>query len=140
MSGYSDTPLAKKLGLRDGMAALLVAVPETVGEVRDFPGFASLETALNSGPRDLDYVHVFSSELALLADALPVITSRLKHNAMLWISWPKKASKVRTDITEDRLRDLILPCNLVDVKVCAVDDIWSGLKFMWRTEHRSTLV
>ena len=70
---------------------------------------------------------------------MQMVAARLKPDAMLWISWPKKASKVPTDITEDVLREVILPLGLVDVKVCAVDEVWSGLKFMWRKELRSAL-
>ena len=140
MPGYSGTPLVKKLGLKDGIAALLVDVPETVPDISRFRGFASLETGLKTGPRNRDYVHIFATAQGLLTEALPIIVERLKADGMAWISWPKKASKMPTDITEDRLRDIFLPHQLVDVKVCAIDDTWSGLKFMWRISHRTHVI
>jgi hypothetical protein len=140
MAGYSPSPLAKKLGLKDGQAVLLIDVPGHLSEISQFPGFASLQTALLAGPRDRDCVHWFALSRHELEDGLPLVSSRLKADGMLWISWPKKASKVPTDITEDVLRDIFLPVMLVDVKVCAVDEVWSGLKFMWRKEHRANVI
>ena len=124
MAGYSPNPLIKKLGFKDGSAALLLAVPEALEEISGFPGFASVETALRPGPRRFDAAHWFESSRARLEDGMPMVAAILKPDAMLWISWPKKASKVPTDITEDVLRDVILPLGLVDVKVCAVDELW----------------
>lgn len=140
MSGYSGTPLAKKLGLKDGLHALLNAVPETLPEISRFQGYASVDTQLEPGLRDRDYIHVFASHKVSLEQAMPVAIVRLKADGVLWISWPKKASKMPTDITEDTLREIILPLLLVDVKVCAVDEVWSGLKFMWRKEHRANVI
>jgi hypothetical protein len=139
-TGYSGTPLAKKLGIADGMHALLVGVPESLTEIGDHAAFASTETVVrkNCG-RVFDYVHVFERDLARLAEMVPALRAGLKPAGMLWISWPKKASKVPTDIVEDRLRELLLPTGLVDVKVAAIDDIWSGLKFMFRKDVRASL-
>jgi hypothetical protein len=139
MAGYSPSPLIRKLGFKHGSAALLLAVPDVLEEITMFPGFASVETALLPGPRRYDAAHWFETSRARLEDGIQTMAGGLKPDAMLWISWPKKASKVPTDITEDALRDVILPLGLVDVKVCAVDDVWSGLKFMWRKELRSAL-
>jgi hypothetical protein len=139
MAGYSPNPLLKKLGFKEGSSALLLAVPETLHEITAFPGFSSVETALIAGPRRFDAAHWFETSRARLEDGMQVMAAGLRPDAMLWISWPKKASKRPTDITEDVLREVILPLGLVDVKVCAVDDIWSGLKFMWRKELRSAL-
>jgi hypothetical protein len=139
MTGYSPNPLIKKLGYKDGSAALLLSVPETLEEITGFPGFASIEPALFPGPRRFDAAHWFETSRARLEDGIQTMAAVLKPDAMLWISWPKKASKVPTDITEDVLREVILPLGLVDVKVCAVDEVWSGLKFMWRREIRSAL-
>lgn len=139
MAGYSPNPLLKKLGFKDGSAALLLDVPDGLEEIASFAGFASVESELVPGPRRYDAAHWFETSRARLEDGIQTMASGLKPNAMLWISWPKKASKVPTDITEDVLREIILPLGLVDVKVCAVDDIWSGLKFMWRKEIRSAL-
>lgn len=140
MAGYSPNPLARKLGLKDGMAALLVDVPAQVEEIAGFPGFAALETSLLPGPRDRDYVHWFVTRQSGLGEGLPIAAARLKADGMAWISWPKKASRIPTDITEDVLRSIFLPLMLVDVKVCAVDEMWSALKFMWRREHRGNLI
>jgi hypothetical protein len=140
MAGYSPNPLTKKLGLKDGMAAMLIAVPDHLTGISGFPGFASLETIAAGGSRGLDYIHWFTASRQDLHDGLLLVTSRLKADGMLWISWPKKASRVPTDITEDVLREIFLPVMLVDVKVCAVDEVWSGLKFMWRKEHRANVI
>jgi hypothetical protein len=139
MAGYSPNPLIKKLGFKDGSAALLLAVPSTLKEITAFPGFTLIESDLAAGPRRFDAAHWFETSRARLEDGIQMAAAGLKPDGMLWISWPKKASKVPTDITEDVLREVILPIGLVDVKVCAVDDIWSGLKFMWRKELRSGL-
>jgi hypothetical protein len=139
MAGYSPNPLIKKLGFKHGSAALLLSVPDTLPDISAFPGFSSIETALAAGPRRFDAVHWFETSRARLEDQIHIAAGGLKPDAMLWMSWPKKASKTPTDITEDALREVILPLGLVDVKVCAVDDVWSGLKFMWRKELRSAL-
>lgn len=139
MAGYSPNPLIKKLGFKDGSAALLLSVPGALVEITAFPRFVSVEKSLAPGPRRYDAAHWFETSRARLEDGIHMVAAGLKPDAMLWISWPKKASKVQTDITEDVLREVILPLGLVDVKVCAVDDIWSGLKFMWRKELRSAL-
>jgi hypothetical protein len=139
MAGYSPNPLIKKLGYKDGSTALLLGVPDSLQEISSFPGFASVETALLPGPRRYDAAHWFETSRARLEDEIHIVAAGLKPDAMLWISWPKKSSKRPTDITEDVLREVILPLGLVDVKVCAVDDVWSGLKFMWRKELRSAL-
>jgi hypothetical protein len=139
MAGYSPNPLIRKLGFKDGSAALLLAVPDALVEITSFPGFASVESALMPGPRRYDAAHWFETSRARLQDGIQTMAAVLKPEGMLWISWPKKASKAPTDITEDVLREIILPLGLVDVKVCAVDETWSGLKFMWRKELRSAL-
>jgi hypothetical protein len=140
MAGYSPSPLIKKLGLKDGMTALLVAAPRHLPDIFEFPGFADIETVMQNGVRDRDYVHWFETSREALEINLTHVASRLKTDGMLWVSWPKKSSKVPTDITEDVLRKVILPTMLVDVKVCAVDDVWSGLKFMWRKDYRGNVI
>ncbi len=143
MAGYSPNPLVKKLGFKDGQSAILVAVPQVLIEITHFPSFAEVTAfdapAQSTGLRRIDVIHWFETSRARLEDFLAPIAAQLLPDGMLWISWPKKSSKVPTDITEDVLREVILPMGLVDVKVCAVDDIWSGLKFMWRKELRSAL-
>lgn len=139
-AGYSGTPLTKKLGLKDGMRALLIGVPNALPEISGFPGYAGVEHALPSpAGRVFNYAHVFEKDRGRLEAMVSGVRASLKPDAMLWISWPKKASKVKTDITEDVLRDIFLPTGLVDVKVAAMDETWSGLKFMFRKELRAGL-
>ncbi|WP_077146449.1 hypothetical protein [Sphingopyxis sp. KK2] len=131
-TGYSGTPLAKKLSLKDGMTTWFHAMPPTVREEIGEVSFNERD-ASEAG---LQAAHIFSTERAelerLLADLRPLIDPA----GFVWVSWPKKASKVPTDITEDVIRELCLPMGWVDVKVCAVDDVWSGLKLMIRKELR----
>ncbi|EJT04390.1 hypothetical protein [Rhizobium sp. CCGE 510] len=139
-TGYSGTTLAKKLGLARGQAAALLGVPETIGEICGFDGFASVAVALPETPwRAFDYMHLFTSERATLEALASALFRVLRPNGILWISWPKKSSRMPTDITEDVLREILLPTGLVDVKVCAVDEVWSGLKFVIRKELRGAL-
>lgn len=139
-AGYSGTPLTKKLGLKDGMRALLIGVPDALPDISGFPGFAGVEHAVSaSAGRVFNYAHIFERDRAELERLVIDIHGSLKPDGVLWISWPKKASKVKTDITEDVLRDIFLPTGLVDVKVAAMDEIWSGLKFMFRKELRAGL-
>ncbi len=140
VAGYSGTPLGKKLGLCDGQVALLLDVPVHLQEIAVFPGFAHLATAIEGkASRRFDYVHSFNTERPRLEAQAAALADQLKPNGMLWISWPKRASGVATTLTEDALRDIFLPLDLVDVKVCAVDAMWSGLKFMFRKEVRASL-
>jgi len=139
-SGYSGTPLIKKLGLKDGMRALLIGVPAIHSDISGFPGFACVEREIPASPSRLfDYIHIFETDRSRLEVSVAGIRASLKVDGMVWISWPKKASKVPTTITEDVLRTIFLPTGLVDVKVAAVDETWSGLKFMFRKGIRATL-
>jgi hypothetical protein len=133
-AGYSGTPLPKKLGLKDGQITAFIALPpdlEPLTRAADFvqvlqaPSAASLAAA---GPV-FDLVHAFFTAEADLREALPILRAAIKPAGAIWISWPKRASKVPTDITEDVIRAVALP-RLVDTKVCAVSDIWSGLKLV----------
>ncbi|MCG5474956.1 MAG: hypothetical protein KK476_08770 [Sinorhizobium fredii] len=140
LAGYSGTPLGKKLGLRDGQVALLLDVPAHLQEIAAFPGFAHLATAIEgTSSRRFDYIHGFNTERVRLEAQAAALVDRLKPDGILWISWPKRASGVATTLTEDALREIFLPLGLVDVKVCAVDAVWSGLKFMFRKEIRASL-
>jgi hypothetical protein len=136
-SGYSGTPLPKKLGLKPELAALFVGLPQHLQQLAiDLPQAdqaPSLEDAVAS---DLDYLHVFETERAALEDHALRLKAMLKTTGMLWLSWPKTASNVATTITEDLLRGIFLPTGLVDVKVCAIDEVWSGLKLMIRKDMR----
>lgn len=133
-AGYSETPLAKKLGLKDGMHVWFDAMPDSVrAEIADY-GVTLIEE--NAPSQYVDAAHVFLTEKSLLAKRLVALRNGLKTSGQLWISWPKKASKVPTDITEDTIRELALPIGWVDVKVCAIDAVWSGLKLVIRKELR----
>lgn len=140
LAGYSGTPLAKKIGLREGQAALLLGVPADLPEISAFPGFAQIATAIEGvASRRYDYIHCFERERVVLESLAPALAARLQPDGMLWVSWPKRASGLPTTLTEDVLREVLLPLGLVDVKVCAVDAVWSGLKFMFRKEVRASL-
>lgn len=135
VSGYSGKTLAEKLGLRAGLRALLYQAPEHYPAL--LGSLASeldpVESAAFNEPETLDFAHAFFTEKEGLARDLAWLGNGIKRRGgMLWISWPKKASKVPTDITEESIRELALPLGLVDVKVCAVDEVWSGLKLVWR--------
>jgi hypothetical protein len=135
VAGYSGTPLLKKLGYREGQRALLVRLPPEAAELAGFPGFARRElrpgledVGAAAGPFDL--IHVFARERAEMAAGLPRLAALLAPAGMLWVSWPKRAAKLPTTLTEDVIRELALPLGLVDVKVCALDAVWSGLKLV----------
>jgi hypothetical protein len=133
-SGYSGTPLAKKLSLRAGHRAWFEDMP---AHVRAEIAPEEIGLALLSAPEAaIDAVHIFVTERAGLEEAVARLLPMLAPAGFLWVSWPKKASKVPTDITEDVIRAVALPTGLVDVKVCAVDGIWSGLKLMIRRDRR----
>ena len=133
-SGYSGTPLALKLGLKPGMRAWFQNVPDSVrAEIdRDAPPVERLD--LPEPP--VEFAHIFVTSCAVLDCELRMLLPLLEPAGMIWVSWPKKASKMATDITEDVIRAVALPLHLVDVKVCAVDQKWSGLKLVIRKEHR----
>lgn len=132
--GYSGTPLAKKLGIAPAQRVLLLGAPQGYLELlAPLPAGVGFETRPGSG---VDLAQLFVTDRAELAKALADMRRRLRSDAALWISWPKKASKVPTTITEDVIRELALPLGFVDIKVCAVDAIWSGLKLVVRKELR----
>jgi hypothetical protein len=133
-AGYSGTPLAKKLSLKAGQRAWFEGMPESVRAEID-PNAVGL-VLLAAPERPIDAAHLFVTERARLEVAVARLLPRLAPTGFLWVSWPKKASKVPTDITEDVIRDVALPTGLVDVKVCAVDETWSGLKLMIRRGRR----
>ena len=132
--GYSGTPLAKKLSLKDGMQVWFDAMPDSVRAEIDDYGLTLLE---NDGPvAGLKAAHIFVTERAVMEAHLIALRTLIDPAGQVWVSWPKKASKVPTDITEDTIRSVCLPMGLVDIKVCAVDAIWSGLKLVIRKELR----
>jgi len=133
-TGYSGTPLAKKLGFKPGQRVSAPGAP---------PNYRKLLAPLPDGvefqarvSKTTDLVHLFTTSRAELARNLAAWLKVLAPDAAIWVSWPKKTSKVLTDITEDTIRAVALPMGLVDIKVCAVDDTWSGLKLVLRKELR----
>jgi hypothetical protein len=134
MTGYSGTPLVKKLGLKEGTRLYTAGAPRNYLKVlQPLPPGVRLASRMDG---KTDIVHIFAAKRARLAEALRVTLKKMKPDAAIWVSWPKKAAKVETDITEDTIREIALPMGLVDIKVCAVDETWSGLKLVIRKELR----
>lgn len=134
MSGYSGTPLAQKLGIKAGCRLYAQSAPANYLEL-----LAPLPAQVQLVPRIIastDVIHVFATRRTALARTLKSTHARMRPDAALWVSWPKKAAGVATNITEDTIRELALPLGLVDIKVCAVDATWSGLKLVIRTSMR----
>ncbi|MGB7655371.1 MAG: hypothetical protein WBL74_07805 [Novosphingobium sp.] len=133
-TAYSGTPLARKLSLRDGMRVWFDKMPEDVfDEIAEY----ALELTFVANPADgIDAAHVFVTERSALEARLKSLRQQITPDAQVWVSWPKQASKVPTNITEDTIRELCLPLGFVDTKVCAVDEVWSGLKLVIRKELR----
>jgi hypothetical protein len=135
-AGYSGTPLAKKLGLGDGSTVLPIGAPsEYVQLLAPLPEGVRFVRRLSG---TVDVVHLFTTERSELARQLASLRACMRPDTAVWVSWPKKAAKVPTDVTEDVIRAIALPLDLVDVKVCAVDDRWSGLKLVIRKSSRPT--
>jgi hypothetical protein len=133
-AGYSGTPLWKKLGLKPGMRVAVRHAPVAYARlVADLPEGIGLAERADAGT---DLAHVFVTEAAVLRGELAALRERMRPDAVLWVSWPKKAAEVATDVTEDVVRALALPLGWVDVKVCAVDAVWSGLKLVVRKAQR----
>ncbi len=135
MAGYSGTPLPKKLGIKPGARVCFVNAP---------PGYAALLEPLPENVSvvceeslALDLVHGFVASRAQLTELIKLYKTRIKQDGAIWVSWPKRASKIATDVTEETVREVALPVGLVDIKVCAVDEVWSGLKLVIRKENRS---
>ncbi len=138
-AGYSGTPLPQKLGLRDGQRVLFLGLPEELGELKSARDFAEVrDTQWDAwrGSTGWDFVHGFTASRGVLEDNARPLMEAISRDGVIWVSWPKKASKVPTDITEDVIREVVLPIGLVDIKVAAVSEIWSGLKLMIRNELR----
>ncbi len=133
-AGYSGTPLAKKLGIKEASRLFLSGAPGNYMDlVAPLPDGVQVVSRLDG---ETDVVHLFATERARLDKSLRDMRARLRPDGAIWVSWPKKSSKVATDITEDTVRDVALPMGFVDVKVCAVDEVWSGLKLVIRKELR----
>jgi hypothetical protein len=133
-AGYSGTPLAKKLGILANARVVAKYAPNNYVQLLDpLPPGVIFEAKLSEGT---DLVHIFVARQGALAKELTGLRKKLRMNGVVWVSWPKKASKVPTDITEDAIREVALPLGFVDIKVCAVSDVWSGLKLVIRKELR----
>lgn len=132
-AGYSGTPLHKKLGIKAGQKVWFSGAPDGYGAELSKAGSYERAKTLK---KDLDLLHLFTESKSALNREMPKLRDSMKPNAALWISWPKKSSGVKTDLDENVVRDIGLKAGLVDIKVCAVDEVWSGLKFVFRLKDR----
>jgi hypothetical protein len=134
MAGYSGTPLPKKLGVKPNQRIALVNAPTDFAKVLGrLPENAAIVKRLD-GP--LDLILLFVDREQTLAKQFPILASKLQSNGMIWVAWPKKSSGVATDLVFEKVQRIGLDSGLVDVKICAVDDVWSGLKFVIRLKDR----
>lgn len=132
MSGYSGTPLAKKLGIKSGYKVMVVNEP---ANYLNF--FSDMPADVNrAADKEIDILHLFALSALEFTVLLSTLKNRIKKDGMIWVSWPKKASKIKTDLDENLIRETALALGMVDIKVCAIDEIWSGLKLVWRKENR----
>jgi hypothetical protein len=134
VAGYSGTPLVKKLGVKPGMKVVVLGAPDDfAATLGPLPEGVAVATRLG-GSKDM--VILFTTERAVLEQRLDALRRAIAPDGMVWVAWPKKAAKVPTDMTEDVVREVVLPTGLVDVKVCAIDEVWSGLKIVIRKALR----
>jgi Protein of unknown function (DUF3052) len=134
MAGYSGTPLARKLGIKPGSRLLPVNAPADYRSILD--PLPQDVTFARTDASDLDVVHLFTKTRAELMELIGRYFVKIKQDGAIWVSWPKKASGIPSEVTEDTVREVALPLGLVDIKVCAVDETWSGLKLVIRKENR----
>lgn len=136
MAGYSDTPLPQKLGIKPATIVVVIDAPpnyrKLLGQIPSGVNFATRPVGKTR------FVHLFATQRRVLQTHLQSLRQKIADDAVIWASWPKKSSGVPTDITEDVIRSVALPLGFVDIKVCAVDDTWSGLKLMIRRENRKS--
>ena len=139
-AGYSGKPLAEKLGYKASQHVAFLALPPELAALRESVPFASVKNAadwkVRLAPRSLDLIHAFTTMKAEIDDHLSSLQAAIRPDGTIWVSWPKKVSKVPTDVTEDRVREAAVALDLVDVKVAAIDAVWSGLKLVIRKERR----
>jgi hypothetical protein len=135
MAGYSQTPLAKKLGIKDGFIIRLIDPPDYYFEL--FEGLPKNIKVLTDKKIKKNFIHYFGKSAADVERDMPFLKYEIEEDGMIWISWYKKASKIPTDITEDVIRKTALSNGLVDIKVCAIDEIWSGLKLVIPVKNRN---
>ena len=133
-AGYSSTPLAKKLGIKSGFRVKLVNEPDYYWSLfSDVPGDI---IRVNEAMKPIDFIHLFTKKQDELVVLIPQLRQELAPNGIIWVSWPKKSSRVAADISENQVRDIALRNGLVDIKVCAVDEVWSGLKLVIPVKDR----
>jgi len=136
MAGYSGTPLPQKLGIKPGLMVVTINAPANyrrlLGQIPDSVTFSNRVTANSM------FVHLFTTKRSELERRLSILRDKISDNGAVWVSWPKKSSEISTDVTEDVIREIALPLGFVDIKVCAVDETWSGLKLMIRRENRKS--
>lgn len=132
-AGYSGKPIWQKLGLAPSTRVLVRGAPADYATI---VGLRASELTLASARSAFDIAHVFATSAKTLDSEIGRLAKRLAATGVIWVSWPKKSAKVATDITEDAIRAIALPLGLVDVKVCAIDAVWSGLKLVWRRDRR----
>ena len=139
-AGYSGKSLPDKLGFKPGMRVLFIGLPETLTELAKSVAFAEAERCDGwpevSGSARFDAIHAFTTSHGEITKSLSKLEKAIKRDGLIWVSWPKKSAKVATDVTEDVVRDEALKRDLVDVKVAAIDAVWSGLKLVIRKERR----
>lgn len=133
-AGYSNTSLVKKLGIKSGFKVRFIDPPEHYFDLLE--GLPADIVVFEEPTPGVDFIHYFTKQASDLERDLAALKKEIVPNGIIWVSWPKKASKVPTDVTEDVIRDLALAIGLVDVKVCAVDAVWSGLKLVIRVKDR----
>ena len=137
MAGYSGTPLVKKLGIKPDFNIAFVNPPTNFVNRLELPPGVTIKSISKS--KDLDFILLFVKTRAILTGAFAQCAQKLTSNGMLWVSWPKRASGVATDVSENVVREIGLAAGLVDVKICAADETWSGLKFVYRLKDRPKL-
>ena len=136
-AGYSGTPLPKKLGIKENFRIGLVDAPKSfLPQLGELPPNTQLVSSLKA---PLDLVVLFVDRETTLAKRFPLVAEKLSVNGMIWVAWPKKSSGVKTDLMFDNVQRIGLDCGLVDVKICAIDDTWSGLKFVYRVKDRKRI-
>jgi hypothetical protein len=137
MTGYSGTPLWKKLGYKTGVSAYVDGGPRNYRSLLALP--ADVQVKWVTHPKsDIEFVHLFATSTSELKAKLKSYRTKIVPDGVIWVSWPKKSSGVKTDISEDTIRDVALQMGLVDIKVCAVDEVWSGLKLVIRKDQRAS--
>jgi hypothetical protein len=137
-AGYSSTPLPRKLGLKDGQVVALAGLPDGLGELASAGAFIHTDLVEDWSElgRGYDYIHLCTKSAATIRASTAPLADKIKADGMIWMSWPKKASKVATDVTGALARHEALKTKLVDVKICALDDTWSGMKLVIRLKNR----